>query len=148
MDSIEGEHNYTPLAMAIALGNVWAASALVHAGAKLNNISLESLSPFYIVAEKGTLHLLEQFVKRQPSIVNEPVDEFQAKAIHIAIKFKNFHFVQRLVSYGADINSLDAEDMSPLVTAIQFGDLYSAMFLIEQEGIDLFNSSIDERFPM
>lgn len=144
----EEEEGYSPLTMAIGLENEWTAALLIEAGASLVNLT-DTHTPLYVISEKGTTTLLDEMIKAQPNILNQPVDGFGSRAIHIAIKFKQHHFVRRLVEYHhADINVLDDEKMSPFLTAIQFADIFTASFLLDRPELDITNSCLQGRYPM
>lgn len=145
----EKEHGYTPLTLALVIGNEWAARELVLAGANCRKACYNGRTPMFVAAEKGFTELIRLMVDHSKININEPVVQPTGlRLLHVAAFHRQPHVVSLLVGLGADVNCMDDEGgYGPLTMALIGSNVAGALALIAA-GADVSKPSKSGRSPL
>lgn len=140
MDRPGEEHPHHALVQAAADGDLQTLQRLrrEHPDLDLNVADDRGRTALAAAIDHGRLSMVEQLV---PSGARIDVRVGGLSAIHRAAVSGNLAMVQTLLAFGADINQGSEGRETPLMLAIQTGNLAIARFLLQQEGIQVNASS-------
>lgn len=150
VDPIESEHGYTPLMLALVLGNEAAASELILAGANVRYVASNGRTPMFVAAEKGLISILNLMISHCRVDINDAVVlPTGLRLLHVAAFHKKNFVVSHLIRLGADLNTRDegGGGYTPLEMAI-FGSNVEAALELIQAGCDVDLPSASGRYPL
>lgn len=105
---------------------------LVHNRGLSPDFNVDGHSPICNAAQLGYVDILDILVESGCSLLTANTDIWQRQALHIAASKGHVEFAERLLSYGADVNSRDHDQRTPLHWAATYGNPDMAEFLISQ----------------
>ena len=142
-DSPEGYGHYTgfPLIMACQLNDLESVTALLKAGANVNQAWRGGTTPLMTAAEWGHVDLVRYLLAHEalPNEISQPSGD---SALFHALNHRNFAILTLLMESGADINLPTNSGTTPLQSAALHNDLPLVRFL--QDHGAKFNSPDEE----
>nr|XP_009500667.1 PREDICTED: LOW QUALITY PROTEIN: serine/threonine-protein phosphatase 6 regulatory ankyrin repeat subunit B-like [Phalacrocorax carbo] len=109
------------------------AGLLVNAGAKINAVTKEFVTPLHIASQRGNTDVAQQLLHHKANIIN--VKDKQSKSpLHFAVERGDKTMVEMLLNAKADPNAQDKEKKTPLHTAAVRGHLSIVKVLLAKKG--------------
>lgn len=118
----------TSLALAVNLGDVDIAKALLKAGADVNGRTVKDYTPMLMAAAEGDLNMIHALVEAGADV--NLVDHLGQSALSIAILKGNLRVVHTLLRFGADPNAQNLAGISVLFQALTQGNPDAAKALL------------------
>lgn len=91
----------------------------------------ETEKKFHEALEKGDLDTVDVMLAAGEARVTQPLDDYSAQPIHLAAGKGNIALIDLLVRHGADVNAMDKDDETPLITAAKWNEPQAVIKLLE-----------------
>ncbi|GCC22992.1 ankyrin repeat and SOCS box protein 4 isoform X1 [Chiloscyllium punctatum] len=117
-----------PLHVAIDVKNRDCVSKLLHHGAKVNSFSLSGYTPLHLCRTKESVSCAKLLIWNGANLNLQANNDYQDTPLHTAARFGVPELVALYVTHGADVDSLNVYNETPLITAI-----YWALNMKEQQ---------------
>lgn len=141
IDVRESLFGWTPLLIAIWMGNEVIVLLLIEQGASLATKDKNGRNALFIATERSHIELIDMILKRDPSQINE-VDNFGRTALYIAVQLGEKKVVTKLCNCKANLEIADQDGRKPLFMAKKLGYEEIADLLITA-GANTENLTID-----
>ncbi|KAB0790464.1 hypothetical protein PPYR_15153 [Photinus pyralis] len=129
---------------------------LIQSGCDINTTDTFGMTPLHFAIARSLTCLAEQLIIRGANI--DAQDKiFEGTPLHHAVKFKNHELVCMLLCYGADVNVVNRDSMTPLMYAITIGDETMASTLmdfyvhfseVDKDGSDALLLATEKKSPI
>lgn len=142
VDAVD-EDGYTPLFLALDGNNFYTARKLIAAGCDVNHVSGAGETPILICARQSVLNGMG--VLLDSNRVDLSCRYKSNTAFYYAVHFDDISLLKRLIEQGADINSQNKDNRTPLMRAIKRSKIETMQFLLENNAnvnlVDSFNNT-------
>ncbi|WP_265027666.1 ankyrin repeat domain-containing protein [Wolbachia endosymbiont (group B) of Chorthippus parallelus] len=161
-----GSHYIKPLHIAAQYGHKGVVEFLLNSGSNINASGWNSWTPLHYAADSGHSEVVKLLIEREADI---NVQDFHGKTplqlatekrhlevvktlsnagLFDAISQKDFRKVEHYFNIGADVNSRDDNDLTPLHKAAQCGDLEIVKFLLRKKAYTNARNNKDYLTPL
>ena len=126
----------SPLHVACMKGNLTLVKALMSHGADQNALDGCSNTPLMLAIKKNNFNEIMLALLTQNGCDPKIIDNTGNSPLHVACMKGNLDVVKALISHGADQNSLDSNNDTPITLAVKNGWDKLALTLIREYGCD------------
>ena len=125
------EENRTPLHAAVDAGHIGVVEVLIKHGAHPCSATGDQLPSSHLAVARGSLAMLQIFVKQYGASILSPADKFHSFLLHKAVFSINAELlVEFLLQNGCDPNQKDGEGSTPLHLAASIGNEKAVRLLL------------------
>lgn len=135
INQVDSLQNRTALHWAVASGNYEISKMLIDAGAFVNALDKDSLSPLIIAAHSGNLNILKLLVKHGADV--NQCDRMNTSALYYACMRLNDGIARELICAGCTMNSNSPFNWCSPVKYLVFDKRYETARLLIESGCDL-----------
>jgi len=125
----------TALHWAVASKNYEIAKMLVEAGAYVNALDRDYVSPLILAANSGDLIIVQMLIRKGALMTQ--CDRMRSSALHYASMRLHGHIARELISHGCVINTSTPYSFSSPLKYLIDGKEYSTALLLIEAGCDL-----------
>lgn len=104
--------------------------------ADVNTKGLDQWTALHLAAKSGHVEILKELLA-QEGIEIEACSSMKRTPVHVAAEFDHAEVVKLLLAQGADINSRDFDESTPLHVASQYGSLNTLDYLLKETKAEL-----------
>ena len=104
--------------------------------ADVNTKGLDQWTALHLAAKSGHVEILKELLA-QEGIEIEACSSMKRTPVHVAAEFDHVEIVKLLLAHGADINSRDFDESTPLHVASQYGSLNTLDYLLKETKVEL-----------
>ena len=119
MLEMEDVERSTALMISVESGSGDSAKVLIEAGARVNIVNDNNLSPLHLAATHGVADIAKILLDHEAEV--DTVNSADQTPLHAACGHGNVDMVDLLLEHEAEIEHRDKDGMTPLLTAVKFG---------------------------
>ncbi len=130
--NLQDSHGYTPLLLTAGKGNLEIAEQLLSHGADPNIASNDGTTPLMEASRMGKKKMVMLLIKHGAEVRAETASDQTALIAAIRSGKSSPEIIKLLLSYGADINKTDKNNMTPVLWAAKLGKFDEFKLLAEK----------------